>query len=215
MKHFNGNKMCSVVIRTTGPIPRYHDLIDISVIPMDYGLKRDKSIMPFSMYVEPTRLENIDFEQAAKDRKFDNNIDYRTFYINKTKLRTVCQTGVEESKAADLFVDWCEKLKLRNNKKILALAYDWAFVSQFIEDWLGPKTFDLYFDERYRDLQQAALFVNDRASWRDEIVIPFAKTNFAYIANKCQVQLGTVDDTLNDASAMIDCYKQICQMPIN
>lgn len=211
MKHLNGNTLCAVAIRTTGITPRHHDLVEITIAPIDWGLELDKAKLPYSLYIQPTRLENIDFAETKAFKLPDNNLDYKTMSIGKEDLRRYVTTGTEETLAADLLVKWCDQ-NIPNfpRKRIMPLAYDWAYCRQFIEDWLGKLTFDLVFDPRVRDIHANALFLNDRAGYRYDVQYPFAKTNLAYIMNRMSCQQD-MSSTIGDAIGMIDSYRNMCK----
>ena len=211
MKHMNRHRMCSIAIRTTGPFPRYHDLAEITVISVDECLRMDQRVLPFTMYIQPTRLENIDYEELKAFKIEDNNLDYSQFRMRKDMLTTYIRKGVEESMAAELFVKWFEEnLKPDFRRKIIPLVYDYSYCYPFLEDWLGRKTMDLLFDQRYRDLRACSLFMNDRAGYRCDITYPFAKNNFKYICSQLKVDLIS-NNTMSDAFANIQCYERMCR----
>lgn len=210
MKHLNGNKLCAVTLRTTGPYPRHHDLVQLTVIVINQHYEIDTRYMPFNISISPDRLENIDYSEIKEYKIEDNNLDYRQFSMPRSDLMNYISKGRESSYAADLFVQWFENLKLPFRKKIVPLAYDWAFAEQFIEDWLGRKTLDLCFDQRHRDLRSISLFLNDRADYRCDISYPFAKNNFRYICSQLKVEV-IKNGCIADGVSMIECYKRLCK----
>jgi hypothetical protein len=210
MKHLNNNKLVSIAIRTTGPMPFYHDLVEISAIAVNDEIKYDKRIIPYSLIIQPCRLENIDWKELKDYTIADNNLDYRSFKLNKKHLERYINKGMEYSLAGDLFIDWIEKLGLPFRKRIVPMVHDWAFTKPFLIDWLGEKTVDLYFDKRYRDLQVCSLFMNDRASYRDDATWPFAKNNFKYLCSQMKVE-NNFNNTLVDAHSMIQVYQRMCK----
>lgn len=209
-KHLNGNLLCSVAIRSTGIYPRHNDLCEISILPFNEQLQISSKMLPYIMNIQPVRMENINYEEIKKLKIEDNNLDYKVFSISKEMLKTYVLSGVEESKAADLLVKWCEKnIPKFPTKRIMPVGYRWDYISQFIEDWLGPKTFNLCFDQRGRDIHSIALFMNDRAGWREEVQYPFAKTNFRYICNRMNANHTDENSSLADAVALVTCYRNM------
>lgn len=172
----------------------------------------DKTVLPFTMYIKPTRLENIDYKELNDYKIEDNNLDYRQFQLKKEALKTYLTTGKEESMAAELFVKWFEeKLNPRFRRRIMPLAYDYAFTKAFLVDWLGNATYDYIFDQRHRDLRAVSLFMNDRAGYRCDINYPFAKNNLRYICSQLKVDISTQNGTISDAHAIIGCYERLCR----
>lgn len=208
----NGNLLCSVAIRTTGIYPRHNELCEIAILPINEQLELSTAFLPYIMNIQPVRMENVNYEEIKQHKIADNNLDYRVFSTSREMLRTCVMSGTEETKAADLLVKWCEQnIKRFHLKKIIPLCYDWSFCRQFIEDWLGQKTFNLCFDQRVRDIHSAALFLNDRAGWRDDISYPFAKSNLRYICNKMHANHSDENNALADAVALITAYRNMCK----
>lgn len=211
MKHLNRNLMVAIAIRTTGPYSYHHDIAEVSAIVVNSQLEMHPEYTPFNMYIQPTRLENIDWEELKLYKIEDNNLDYRQFKLNKRMLETYITKGVESSYAGDLFIKWFENLCLRRTKKIMPLVYDWSFSKPFFVDWLGKLYVDIIFDQRYRDLKVCSLFMNDRAGYRCDIHMPFAKNNFRYLCSQMKVELIDENNTLHDAYAMIEVYRRMCK----
>jgi hypothetical protein len=57
--------------------------------------------------------------------------------INKIDLAKVMTSCVDAYKAADLLVEWFEKLRLPAYKRIIPIAQNWPFDRAFIMNWLG------------------------------------------------------------------------------
>ena len=165
MIHLNGNLLCAIGIETTGTKVGLHDIVQICVMPLDSTIKPHSTLMPFDLVLKPDRLDQIDIEDVK---------------INKLRLANYALTGFDPFEAADLFADWYKTLGLRENKKIMPLAYNWALMRPFLEEWLGTCNFEYHFDERYREIVSTALYLDDRADIEIE-QFPFAKVNLQYL----------------------------------
>lgn len=171
MIHLNGNILCAVNIETTGTKVGLHDITQVCVMPLDSTIKPHPTLMPFDLVLRPDRLNQIDIEDVK---------------INKLRLGNYALTGFDPFEAADLFAEWYKSLQLRETKKIMPLAYNWASIRPFIEEWLGPLNFEYHFDDRYRDVVSIALYLDDRADVEVE-QFPFAKVDLRYIASSLKL----------------------------
>lgn len=191
MQHLNGDRLCAIDIETTGTDCTKHDIIQICILPLTGLIKPDPESMPFIMDLIPRRVENI--EEAAMK-------------VHKKKLCDIMQRGCEYYFAADLFMEWFDRLKMPPGKRIQPLACNWVFEYGFLKDWLGPATFDLCFDARYRDVMTAAIYCNDRANWRHEHY-PYPKVNLEYLALKHNVLRTMKHDAIDDARVTAEVYR--------
>ena len=193
MAHLNGHLLCTIDTETTGTDPRKHEIIQIAVIPLDGLLDPDGKRVPFILDLKPEKLENI--EPSAMD-------------CNRRELAQLILTGVDQYRAADLFVEWFEKQKLGYNKRIMPLGANWPFDREMIKEWLGPKTFDLCFDGQYRDVQTVATYLNDLASIRG-LPYPYPKINLGYLCNQLRIERLNSHDAVDDARVTAECYKNL------
>ena len=198
MMHLTGNLLCSIDTETTGLVPGYHDLLQVAVIPLDWDVKPHKNIAPLEMWLTPKRPEHIDLE-ALK--------------ITKSELGAILTGGIESYKAADLFFEWFEKLNLGPKKHIVPLGcnYD-QFDRLFIIDWLGLETYNAIFDSRVRDVQRAALYLNDHAYFQNE-QLPFPKINLSYMAHLLKVKRER-HNAMEDAITAAEVYRQMLKMQV-
>ena len=193
MQNLNGNLLCSIDVETTGTEVGKHDIIQIAILPLDEGIEVSKKIQPFIMELIPGRKENIDSEAMR---------------INRMKLCEIMVRGVDSFRAADLFLEWFERLKLGYEKKIVPLGCNWPFDASFIREWLGPETYKMCFHYFYRDVQVVANFCNDRAGWmgRD---FPYPKVSLQYLCNVLGVEHDRAHDAIDDARATAEVYRRI------
>lgn len=195
MLHLNGNLLCAVDVETTGVTPGHHDLVQICVLPLNSELKPFKDILPFYMDMQPKRPENIDPNAMS---------------INKLKYSEILLKAIDPYKAADLFEEWFERIRLPFNKRISPLAQNWPFDRGFIIDWLGQKTFEYIFDGRFRDTMSAALFCNDRSCFANQPA-PYPKVNIAYLASQLKIEHQSLrlHDALQDCIVTAEIYRRM------
>lgn len=185
MLHLNGNVLCAIDVETTGLIPGYHDIIQVCFLPLGFDLRPDKKRLPFELMLVPRRPENIDFD-AVK--------------VNKKNINRLLAGGIDPDRGADLFDEWCKRLKMPEKCKISPLAHNWPFDRAFIIDWLGPLNFEHWIDSRYRDTMATALYLNDKADFHGEHY-PFPKVHLRYCASQCGIYAN--ENKMHDA--VYDC----------
>ncbi len=191
--HLNGSVMCAIDVETTGTDPRLHDIIEIAIVPLDSNLKPLKTILPFSMLLQPGRPQNI--KQSATR-------------VHGHTLVELQRDGVEPFKAADLFDEWFERLHLPFGKRIVPLAHNWPFDRSFIKSWLGEEHFNQYFSALYRDTMVASQYFNDRAAFHNEQV-PFNKVNLTYLAAQLEVPHEYAHSALHDCLVTAQIYHKL------
>jgi DNA polymerase III epsilon subunit-like protein len=191
MIHLNGNLLCVVDCETTGLDPYEHEIMEICFLPVDSKLDVRKDIIPFDVQIKP-----------------ENDIDPDAVKINKIDLMKIYQTGLDKYDAAELFVEWAEKLKLPPRKRISPLAHNWAFDQSFIKQWLGKKTYELYIDGRYRDTMVTGLYLNDVADNVNERY-PFPKVNLSYMAATLKLDSDKSHRAMSDCLTTLQIYKEL------
>lgn len=203
MKHLNKNRICVVDIHTTGLRPAYHDPIEICVLVVGQGFQLDKSILPFHMVIQPKRPENINWNKLGK--------------FEKSKLKQKLKYAVDPWNCQESFEQWYKKLRLKDNKRIQPLAYDWAKQRAFLQDWFGyneddtPFFFDFFDPFRFRDLASLALYMNDLA-WSNSEPYPIQKQLFAYICNRLNVIYQKPKNCLSRCFAILECWRKLTEM---
>lgn len=206
--HLNDNILCVVDVETTGPTPRFHDILEICVLPLDRFLKHDKKIMPFAMNLVPMRKENIDYEALRIQRNHMDAPIKDKICWKKERLVDLTLKGCEPSRAADLFVEWFEKLKLATFKRIMPIAHNWCFDREFIIDWLGYPTFELIFDPRYRDTMVYSLMENDISDYHVNNFL-YPKNNLSYLCSQLGVDRPRAHTALDDCVATAEVYRKM------
>jgi DNA polymerase III epsilon subunit-like protein len=149
------------------------------------------------------------------------------------------QKAIDKYTAADLFLDWVEKLDMPERKRISPLAHNWAFDREFIKDWLCPTAFDEIIDGRYRETKGAATLISDvygeagepcppheiiGDDYRDSMVsanfvndvydsinepCPFPKINLKYLASTLKIEHKGAHNALADCLVTAEIYKRL------
>lgn len=193
MKHLNGNLLCAIDCETTGLDPSIHELISVAILPLNNFLDIHPKIMPFTAVMQPITPETAT-EEALK--------------INGFTLDQLASQGMPQSTASELFERWFQRLNLPFRKKIVPLAHNWPFDKSFLIQWLGPVTFDTYFDYHYRDTCPVAQYLNDRANFTAE-KYPFPKVNLSYLAAQLGVPHERAHTAIADALVCSKIYKKM------
>ena len=193
MIHLNGHIICAIDVETTGLNPYEHEIVEITFLPLDSNFKARKDVPIFDIRMKPENEEAIDWD---------------AFKVTKIDFYKLMETGLDKYDAAELFIEWFEKLRLAENKRIMPLAHNWQFDSGFIKAWLGPKNFHFHIDGRNRDTMCTALALNDRADRKSEPE-PFPKVNLSYLCNKLNVPHERAHSALGDCVATAELYKEL------
>lgn len=193
MIHLNGNWMAAVDVETTGLQPFFHDVIQVSVLPIDSEFRPIEGVIPFYTEMQPRRPQNIDKKAMS---------------VTNLALSRIMQTAMDADRVADLFEEWYSKLPLPHNKCLVPLAHNWPFDYCFMLDWLGWSNMQRYFHGHYRDLMCAGLYENDKAAFNIQ-AYPYPKHGLAYYCSQLKVENQKAHDALFDCLATAECYKRV------
>jgi DNA polymerase III epsilon subunit-like protein len=191
--HLNGNIFCTVDTETTGLCPNENSVIELCILPLNSDYSINKSVLPFNMMMQPIPGKKIDRDAMT---------------INKIDLPKVMTSCVDAYKAADLLVEWFEKLRLPAYKRIIPIAQNWPFDRAFIMNWLGRLTYELLFDRHYRDTMALAASYNDIADLRGER-IPFPKISLGALATRFGIVNPDPHRALGDCVTTAGVYKNL------
>lgn len=192
--HLNGNLLVAIDTETTGLIAGFHDILQLALVPVSPDLTPSREYMPFNMIIQPKRPENAD-DTAGK--------------VSKTRLVDAITNGIEAWTAVDRFRDWFESLRLPPGKKIVPLGANFQFDHSFLLDFFGgPLSYDEFFRSDYRDVQKAALFINDVADFMSE-KIPFPKVKLTYLCSCLKIPHPNAHDAVADCCATIEVYRRL------
>lgn len=197
MKHINGNKVCAIGFRVTGPVAGLHELIELAVLPMN-NTSYDRSILPFNMRI---RMERP-------------HLNTKTM-ANKTL--PLYLTAQDQQSVAQLFEYWYKKLGLHPNKRIIPLGYNlhilWPFlIDLFSYSPTGENFVEDFFDfSQARSLNQYSHYWNDLA-WTNQEQYPFHKHDLTYLAFRLGILYEENRTTLGDAVLCAKVWAQIIHL---
>lgn len=191
--HLGGHLYAAIDVETTGTVPHYNDIIQVAVIPLDYNFNPTSDILPFLMDIIPKRPDNVDWEAMR---------------INKIKLCGIMLRGVEAYRAADLFMEWFQRLNLGFNKRITPVGANYVFDRGFLMDWLGPETYSMAFNSDFRDVLSIAAFRNDCAKWHDD-PIPHQQCSLKRLCSDYNIERTKSHDATDDARVTAEVYKHL------
>lgn len=193
MMHLNGNILACVDVETTGLKPRFHDTIQVCVLPLNADIRPLEGVMPFYTEMKPKRPENYDEKTAS---------------VHKVDFVRLLTDGLDPDWVSDRFRDWYETLPLPEGKKLVPLAHNWIFDHAFMEDWLGWEGMNYYFHGHHRDLLTAGLYENDKAAFH-VTQYPYPKLGLKYFCSQLGVENQNAHDALADCVATAECYRRV------
>lgn len=199
MVHWNGCHIVAIDTETSGLDPKYHEILQIAMVPLDSNFTPRTDVVPFYMMMQPEHPERIDPDALQ---------------VNKLDMEEVMTHGFDKVKAIDLLEAWIDTLGIPHNRsgynrcKIIPLGQNYAFDLAFIKAWLGVEQYEEWFHYHYRDTMIAALYVNDCHGMKAEPV-PFSKVNLTYLCKLLTVERPNAHDALGDCVATAACYKQM------
>lgn len=221
MKNLNGNLLCAVDVETTGLDPLHNCILEIAVIPLNAECRKSKNPKHriLSLKLRPREGAVIDAEALRiqlKDHQHSPNGDpgdqhSQKIHVNSEFITDCITNGIDSDDGLDLFDRWFNDLGLPPKKRIVPLAHNWIFDCQFIREWMGIRSFELYFDPRYRDTLPLSNFMNDMADFRKE-PFPFPKNRLSEICSRLNIEMIDRHQALSDALACSDAYRTMMQV---
>lgn len=157
------NLVCAVHVKTSGPTPYIHDIIEFNILPIDSEYNRSKVFQPFHLKMWPKRPENSWYKY---ERTFDR-VDYSTGY--------------------SVFESWYDSLQLRRFARIIPLVFNWPDIKPFLNDFFGfDENNSLFVDSYfklgvYKDIKAVILYLRDIAFFsgcNDDRFVRALYTNF-------------------------------------
>ncbi len=203
--NLNGNQLCSIDIKTTGPDPLEHEICELAIIPLFDDFSRRHDLQILDLLITPQK----------------NNIDIKYCRLKKTPVEKSQISGHSHSAATMLLERWISDLELGYNKKIAPVAYNYSHEQSFLIEWLGRLNYATMFDDtNIRDVRVAARFLNDFAYIRD-VECPYKKVEKSWLCKTLNVftDYGTPKAALHNAAIEADIYaemmKQLAKHCIN
>ncbi len=208
MNHLNDHLFCAIDTETTGLDPLKNEIIELAILPLNGAFEVSKIHRIFHITMRPDNIEAIQPEAIRVMKTYDNDmIDYTDMTASKEKILNALKSGIEQSRGEDLFIDWFHRLNLLSKKRIIPIAYNWAFDRDFLRQWLGASVFDDIFDSRYRDPLIIAQYMNDYCDMHNEPTIPFPKTKLTTICKRLNIKQERAHNALDDALNTANAYK--------
>lgn len=139
------NLLCAIDIKTNGSSPGTNDITELNLLPLDHEFKRSPQFPPFHTRIIPKRRNSL-----AKIAKTDYDL-------------------LDYDRAYELFDSWFSLLNLRSKGSIIPLAYNWAAILPFLNDFFGYDDdgtlfADLYFKKHlYKDARATLSYLKDVA----------------------------------------------------
>jgi DNA polymerase III epsilon subunit-like protein len=202
--HLNGHLLCSGDCETAGLNVKRHDLLQVAIVPLRPDLTVSKELPFFEMKLKPKR----DWDYYLRLKEWDSEVK-----ISKARFIDHQLNGVEADFAADLFETWFRKLTLPERKGLAIVGCNWDnFDKIFLQEWLGELAYAHFFRQT-RDIQKAALFLNDVADFENQ-PYPFPKTRLSFMCKRLGVVNDKPHDALADALATAEVYRQLMRQPL-
>jgi len=199
--HLNGNVLCSVSVKATGPVTSEHEIYEIGIIPVDSFYNRRHDKLPLDLLIRPNYPDKINWENYKQTRK-------------KKLIEKAVAEGHPQHVAMRLFERWFKDLCLPVRKCIAPIGHNYSFASRHLCQWLGDLNYKIYFESKQtRDVQTIAHFLNDLADIRGA-PYPFRKTVLTYLARHLNVpqNYGTTKSALHEAAMIADIYRELLRM---
>jgi DNA polymerase III epsilon subunit-like protein len=194
-RHFERNMLCVFDTETTGLDPSFHEIHQIAAVPLDANIKINPDIMPFVMDIKI---------------QYPDRMDKRARFLAGPQFADRQLQAFDPFTAADLFDEWFQRLELDINRKIIPLAHNWPFDRAFIQQWLGPMTFNDIFHPHYRDTMAAASFIRDLADHKCENT-PWSKLTLEALCTYFRITNLKAHDALQDCLATAEIYRRMLQ----
>lgn len=203
MVHWNNEPLICVNIRTSGPCSWWHEILRLTILPVDSNLNLYKKKLPFDVFIKPNYPERFN-KQGNR---------------STTKLMTKClSSGLTSDDAIDLLLNWLEKLGHQQGgftqKKCTILCFDSTIITPFLQYFLNgggfisdeEPLFHTCFNGKVIDVRSICIANNDALGLKSE-PMPMQKPILAYCAKANGI---TYEKTpLGEAFAIIELYRKL------
>jgi DNA polymerase III alpha subunit (gram-positive type) len=191
--NLKGNLLCAVDVETTGRMAGYHEVIQIGVQPLTSEITPMKDVMPFYINIAPDHPER---EEKSATR------------VHGLNIADLVENAPSQWKAADLFDEWFQKLKLPFGKQLVPLAHNYPFERGFLTHWLGMETFNQIWHFHPRDTMLFAVSINDACAYHGKRP-PYDYVGLGSMCAKYGITIDNAHDALCDARAEAELYKRM------
>jgi hypothetical protein len=183
--------ICAVDIRVGGSDPLVSDLLEICILPLNHSYKPHEEFPPFNVSMRPSFLVDLKVARLNKDR-FREQFE---------------QSLLDQIKGVELFEYWWNMIRIKEQKKIIVLTWDWPVVKPWLQNWLGDHNFEYNFHETYRDLVPLMNFLNDREDYYGNPV-KFVIPTFENVAKRSGHTLIDRNSLVANCVAMSHMYRK-------
>lgn len=194
--HLNGHQLCAVDCETTGLRAGYHEIIQVSMLPLDAWFEPYAEISPLDLILRPEYPHRADDEAIRK--------------VGKDRFDQAVKSGLPQEKGLEIFEDWLMRMPIPEGKRLVPVAHNWPFDSNFLRVWMGYESHNQYYDSRVRDTMQVASYLNDRADFAGD-TIPFPKNlQLSTLAARLDIEIdGRLHDSLYDCLLTAKIYRTL------
>ena len=191
---FFDNLLCVIDTETTGLNPDKHEIVEFAIIPLGRDLKPHEYYGPLDIWMCPSELAEADPESLT---------------ITGSTLEERMK-GLDSGAAADMFIEWVDGLNLPPKSRIIPVACNWAFDSQFIRNWLSREPYDEIFHGHARDVMSMALALDDLA-WAYDEELPYPRLGLREMCTTAGIEVfDGGHGAMKDAVMTMHLYRHLC-----
>jgi len=192
----NGHLLVGVDIETTGTSPGYHEIIQLSLIPLTPSLQRDESRSVFDEYITPS---------------YPHRIDPRATPVHGLSCEFLQEHGNPIHKVIDWLVDWLEMQELPVGRRLIPIAHNWRFEDNFLTQAMGDGLRGSMFHPHVRDSLRAATMLRDAFPWLD-MWEDLHSLSLSSLCNRLKIANKKPHNSLYDAEATVQLYQRLMQI---
>lgn len=188
-----GNKFVAIDTETSGLIPEVHEITQLAAVALTSDFEPVTDYPKFNIYIQPVCPETIQAKALTKSH---------------LSLEFLMVNGVDNTTALRLWNDWLQGL---NAKKVVPVAYNWAFDRDFLINFMGRQSYENTFHPRVRDGMSYLSYVSDRLE-----TFEYSTGFTTFGLEKCCEILGVTNlrahDALHDCLATAECVRQLLRI---
>lgn len=187
--HLNLNVMVAIDIRVGGTDPLTSDLLEICAMPLNHSYRPHPSFPPFHLPIKPSFQVDLKVANLGKARFMEE-------YANSAH---------EAIKVAELFATWWRAIRVKPDKQIVPVIWDWPRIKPWLEFWLDGAYLEI-FAETHRDIMSVMHFINDRDDYRGD-PIRYVVQTFSGMVSRSNCELLERNSLMANCKALSDVYR--------